>query len=155
MYPDSLTNLQRREIQAPLAVNLIQEFIRQFGYERAMQAASAAIQKDAFQAGQAMAKKFGGNTLQHLLRLVSEVWAGDNALEFTLLEQSDQKLNFNVTRCRYAELYERLGIKEFGYPLSCDRDAFLITGFNPHLRLIRTQTIMQGAPLCDFRITLE
>ena len=151
----SISNLQRREIQAPLAVCLIREFTNEVGRERAMAAASSAVQKDATQAGRLQAEKYGGNSLSDLLRLVREVWAEQDALEFTLLEHTGQKLSFNVTRCRYAELYDRLGIKEFGCLLSCKRDAALITGFNPHMQLIHTQTIMQGARFCDFRIMLE
>jgi len=155
MNTAGITNLQRRQIQAPLIASLLREFINPFGYDRAMQAASAAIQKDALATGKIMAEKYGGNSLPDLLRLVREVWAAENALEFTLLEQTSQKLSFDVTRCQYAELYDQLGIKEFGPCLSCNRDAPLITGFNPHMWLIRTQTIMQGADLCDFRIRLK
>ncbi len=151
----SISNLQRREIQAPLIVCLIREFINEVGRERAMQAASSAVQKDAAQAGRLQAEKYGENSISDLLRLVREVWADQDALEITILEHTGQKLSFNVTRCRYAELYDRLGIKEFGCLLSCDRDAALITGFNPHMQLTRTQTIMEGAALCDFRIVLE
>ena len=155
MDTNRLTNLQRREIQSPLLANLMREFINEFGYDRAMQISSAAIQRDALNSGRILAEKYGGNTMPDLLRLVREVWAEENALEFTLLEATGQKLSFDVTRCRYAELYDRLGIKEFGCLLSCDRDAPLIRGFNPHMQLIRTQTIMQGAAICDFRILLE
>ena len=48
-------------------------------------------------------------------------------------------------------MYRALGIPELGAVLSCNRDAALIEGFNPAIRLTRTQTIMQGAPCCDFR----
>ncbi len=87
--------------------------------------------------------------------MVSEVWAEEGALEFSVLEETSQTLRFDVTRCQYAELYERLGVKEFGYCLSCNRDAPLISGFNPRMQLSRTHTIMQGANSCDFCITLE
>ena len=68
-------------------------------------------------------------------------------------EQSDDRLSFDVTRCRYAELYRALGIPELGAVLSCNRDAALIDGFNPAVTFVRTQTIMEGAPCCDFRYT--
>ncbi|MDR3578165.1 MAG: L-2-amino-thiazoline-4-carboxylic acid hydrolase [Anaerolineaceae bacterium] len=151
----SISNLQRRQIQAPLVASLLRQFINEFGYERAMQAASAAIQSDAELAGKAMAEQYGGNSIADLVRLVQEVWAAEDALELTVLEQTGQKLSFNVTRCRYAELYDRMGVKEFGPCLSCDRDSALITGFNPRMHLTRTQTIMQGASLCDFRIVVD
>jgi hypothetical protein len=48
-------------------------------------------------------------------------------------------------------MYHHLGIPELGDTLSCSRDFALIEGFNPEIRLNRTQTIMQGAAWCDFR----
>jgi len=149
-----INTLERREIQSPLIASLLRGFINEIGYAKAMEIASAAIQNDAIQVGKRMAEN-GGNTMQDLLRVIRESWAAENALEFTVLEETDQRLSFDVTRCRYAELYTRLGIKEFGCCLSCDRDAPLINSFNPRMKLIRTQTIMQGAALCDFRIIME
>jgi hypothetical protein len=147
-----ISTLERREIQAPLMVRLIEGFINELGYEKAMQVASTAIQKDARETGKIMAGKYGGNSTRELLQVVRQVWAEEDALVYDILEQTDQKLSFNVTRCRFAEMYARLGVKEFGYCLSCNRDASLINGFNPRMSLIRTQTIMQGGEMCDFRI---
>ena len=69
----------------------------------------------------------------------------------TVREQTDEVLAFDVTRCRYAEMYRALGIPELGAVLSCNRDAALIEGFNPEVHFSRTQTIMGGASHCDFR----
>ena len=67
----------------------------------------------------------------------------------------DTAYDFDVTRCRYAEMYRALGIPELGAVLSCGRDFALGAGFNPDLKLTRSQTIMDGAPRCDFRYRLE
>ncbi len=150
-----ISTLKRREIQSPLLACMLDGFIKEIGYKKAMQVASAAIQQDAAKAGKMMAEKYGGNSFKELIRMVSEVWAEEGALEFSVLEETSQTLRFDVTRCQYAELYERLGVKEFGDCLSCNRDASLIRAFNPRMQLSRTQTIMQGASSCDFRITLE
>jgi hypothetical protein len=48
-------------------------------------------------------------------------------------------------------MYRALGVPELGALLSCNRDFALIQGFNPDVELRRTQTIMEGAPHCDFR----
>ena len=149
-----ISTLKRREIQSPLLACVLEGFIGEIGSEKAMQVASAAIQKDAAQAGKRMAEKYGGNSINDLIRMVGEVWAEEGALEFTILEETSQSLSFDVTRCRYAELYDRLRVKEFGYCFSCNRDASLIGGFNPRMQFSRTQTIMHGAPSCDFRITI-
>ncbi len=151
----AISNLVRREIQAPVAACLLRGFIEALGYERAMEIASAAIQRDGMRTGIMMAERYGGNSVADLLRMVREVWAEDGALELGVLEETGQRLSFNVTRCRYAELYDRLGAKELGYCLSCNRDEPLTRGFNPRMRLLRTQTIMEGAAFCDFRFELE
>jgi hypothetical protein len=153
--PAEINNLQRREIQAPLVVSLIREFSTIIGHEKAMSIARTAIQKDAVRAGQSMAAKFGGNDLTELLQVVREIWAGAGALEFEVTEQTEKVLAFNVHRCLYAELYDRTGIKEYGDCLSCCRDEAFILGFNRRIKLSRSQTIMQGAAICDFRFTLE
>jgi hypothetical protein len=79
----------------------------------------------------------------------------DDALEIDMTEESENMLSFDVRRCRYAELYESLGIRELGTTLSCTRDFALIEGFNSDVRLTRSQTIMEGAPYCDFRYRLK
>jgi hypothetical protein len=145
----------RHEVQAPLAARLIREFAGALGLERTLELATGAIQADAAMAGRAMAQRYGGYTMIDLARVVKEVWAEDDAIILRILEESETRLRFDVTRCRYVELYDRLGMKELGYCLSCSRDEAFARGFNPRLRLARSQTIMQGAPFCDFHFTLE
>jgi hypothetical protein len=152
--PFEISHLQLRGIQAPVAVCLIKEFAKSVGFDKALEIATAAIQPDAMVAGKAMAEKLGSNTLKDMARLVREVWSKDDAMTMKFLEETDRNLSFNVTRCGYAELYQNMGILEFGYCLSCSRDEPFIQGFNPQIRLLRTQTIMQGAPFCDFRYVL-
>ena len=155
VQPTEPSLLERREIEARIAVPLIQAFAEKFGREQALAVASTVIQGLACAAGGKMAKKLGSNDMAALANIVRDVWAQDKALEVTMLEETDLKLSFHVTRCAYAELYEELGMKEFGYCLSCSRDASFAQGFNPRLKLQRTQTIMEGAPHCDFRYDLE
>ena len=72
-----------------------------------------------------------------------------------MLASDEERFDFNVTRCRYAEMYRALGVPELGALFSCNRDAALIQGFNPDATFERTQTIMQGAAYCDFRYRLK
>lgn len=153
--PATVSHLQRRELQAPIAVCLIREFAKVIGQEAALELAAAAIREDARQAGRAMAEKLGGNGLTELKQVVREIWAEAEAVSVRMLEETESRLSFDVTRCRYAEMYAALGLKEFGFCLSCSRDGAFTEGFNPRMTLNRTQTIMQGAAYCDFRFTLE
>jgi uncharacterized sporulation protein YeaH/YhbH (DUF444 family) len=164
MHPDSKpsvestpstepTLLKRREIEARIAVPLIQAFAEKIGREQALAVAAAVIQSVARAAGEQMAEKIGANDLAALAWVVREVWSADQALDAEFLEETERQLRFNVRRCAYVELYEKLGVKEFGVCLSCCRDASFTEGFNHRIKLQRTQTIMEGAPRCDFRFT--
>ncbi len=72
-----------------------------------------------------------------------------------MVELSEESFAFDVTRCRYAEMYRSLGMEDLGATLSCNRDGALIEGFNPNVEFTRTQTIMGGADRCDFRFSLR
>ena len=153
--PGTLSHLARREVQAPLAACLIREFAGVVGEAKALAAAERAIRADAAIAGRALAEGCGGNGLGELAHVVREVWAAQGALELRMLQENAHALDFDVTRCRYVEMYRRLGLEKFGGCLSCSRDAAFAEGFNPRIRLTRTRTIMQGDAVCDFRFRFE
>ena len=79
-------------------------------------------------------------------------WTKEEALEIEVLDEAASVMNFNVTRCRYAEMYEEMGLKDIGHLLSCSRDADFCKGYNSEIKFERTQTIMKGAKYCDFRL---
>ena len=54
-----------------------------------------------------------------------------------------------------AEMYRAMGLGEIGHLLSCQRDGTFCEGYDPRIKLQRTQTIMQGASHCDFDYTFE
>ncbi len=153
--PCEVSHLLRREIQAPIAAALIREFARTIGEDRALEIAAAAVSADAEAAGREAAARLGGGSLAGLGRLVREVWSARDAMTVRFLESTECSLSFDVTRCAYADLYERLGMRELGFCLSCSRDEPFARGFNPRLRLVRTRTIMQGASSCDFRFSMD
>ncbi len=142
--------LTRREVEARLLIPLIQTLGDAFGRENVLTVVRDTIVNIARQQGAALSRQMGGDSLNQFMDSLA-YWTQDDALEIDVLENSDEVLSFNVTRCRYAELYESLGIREIGTAFSCARDFALIEGFNPEISLERTQTIMEGAPFCDFR----
>lgn len=146
--------LKRREIEARILAPLINAFAAAFGRERVIEVAERVIVEIAHQQGKALADQMGGNSLSHFVS-GKDPWVKGDALQIEVLESTDTTYHFNVTRCRYAEMYRALGIPELGGVLSCGRDYALGEGFNPDLKLIRTQTIMEGAPFCDFRYRME
>ncbi len=154
--PDTLTTqigvLTRREVEARILKPIIEALCAEFDREQVLTIVRDTIVRIAQEQGAELAQLMGGCTATHFLNSL-QYWTKDNALEIDLLEQSEQKLSFNVTRCRYAEMYRALGLGDLGATLSCNRDFALIDGFNPDATLTRTQTIMQGAPHCNFRYT--
>lgn len=142
--------LNRRLIEARIVAPLLKAFAAEFGAERVHQIARDVVTSIARQQGDELAQHSGGRSLP-VLHGTLERWTANDALTLTVHEVSDTALSFDVTRCRYAEMYRALGIEELGAILSCNRDGALIEGFNPDVTLRRTQTLMGGATHCDFR----
>lgn len=150
-----ISHLKCREIQAPLVSALINGFSKEFGKEKTLALTKEIICKDAILSGKTLAEKYSGNSLGDLLKIVKEVWAEDGTMEIRNIRLNGNSLKFDVTRCGYAEMYERLGIRELGSLLSCCRDFAFMDGFNPELKLIRSKTIMDGDDICDFCYKLK
>ena len=142
--------LTRREVEARILIPVIKALGDAFGSDEVLAVVRDTIVRIARDQGAVLGQQMGGNSLKHFIDSLA-YWTRDNALEIDVIEESEEVLSFNVTRCRYAELYESLGIREIGTSFSCTRDFALIEGFNPDISLERTQTIMEGAEYCDFR----
>jgi hypothetical protein len=149
-----LTLLQRREIEARIVGPLIRAFAAELGEVHALGVIRQVIAGLARDAGQGLAEALGSATLEAFARGLDR-WKEGGALEIDVLEANGDRLSFNVTRCRYAEMYRALGLADLGASLSCERDGALVEGFNPEITLTRTQTIMGGAPFCDFRFRAQ
>jgi len=147
---ERLTLLERREIEARILGPLIRGFQEEFGSDRTLEVVRRVVTELAQQGGAEMARSLGEASLTAFAACLDR-WKAGGALEIDVLEQDDERLSFNVTRCRYAELYRALGLADLGSSLSCMRDFALAEGFNPSISLTRTQTIMEGAAFCDFR----
>ena len=146
--------LDRRRIEAMVLGPLIRAYQEEFGRERATDVARRAITDIAREQGAAMARKIGANGLRDFADN-KEPWTRNGALEIDVIEKSDSEYSFNVTRCRYAEMYRELGFADLGDVFSCTRDFEFSRGFNPDIHLTRTQTIMKGATHCNFRYKVE
>ena len=148
--PANLPLLERREIEARIVGPLVRAFAEEIGQEQVLAIVGRVIRNLARESGAELARILGDQTLTAFTQSLNR-WRENGALELEVLEQSPTQLSFNVTRCRYAEMYRALGLADLGASLSCQRDFALAQGFNPEIELTRTQTIMEGAPYCDFR----
>jgi len=142
--------LTRREIEARILAPVIDALGQRFGRDEVVAIVREVIAGIARDQGRTMAEARGDASLSSFAQTLGP-WTKDDALRLRVIEEAPAQFDFDVTRCRYAEMYRALGIPELGEVLSCQRDAALIEGFNPEVTLTRTQTIMQGAACCDFR----
>ena len=151
--PDRITQeigvLKRRETEARIIAPIIDALADRFGREEVLEVIKNKIIKLSQQQGASLSQEYGNDVDAFLKTL--EFWTQDNALEIDIIKKDENTLNFNVVRCKYAEMYNALGIKDLGATLSCNRDYALIEGFNPEATLTREQTIMSGSDCCTFR----
>jgi hypothetical protein len=143
-------HLQRRRIEARVLIPFIEACRERFGEVRTRELVAATIRRLAIDDGAKWAETYGCSVAS--LRTVAEdVWAGGGSLDVDVVGQADDRLDFNVTRCRYAEFFKDLALADIGYLVHCNRDHAMIAGFNTDIELVRTQTLMEGASHCDFR----
>ena len=153
-YMNAVGLLNRREIEARILAPLLAALGEEFDPQRVLEITHKVIQELARQQGEQLANSVKKNDLEHFAT-IQDTTKKDNAILFEILELTQKRFTFNVYRCRYAEMYHHLGVSDLGKMLSCDRDFTLIEGYNPNIRLTRTQTIMEGAEFCDFCFELE
>ncbi len=146
--------LEKRRAQAEVIKPIYENLKERFGVEVAQSVIGDAVKQAAIEEGRRFA------SLEHVVPDLSRfsalipLWQKDDALKIFELKKTAAEYAFNVTRCRYAEMYKEMGLEEIGHLLSCNRDAAFSEGYNPRIELTRTQTIMQGASHCDFRYKL-
>jgi len=153
MPKTTITHLERRKIEAGVLIPMVQAFQSTLGKERANEIVLEVIVELARKDGEQWARQFGRDLAA--MEQACGVWSDGGSLEIEQIGKSSEKLDFNVTRCKYAELYKKKGLPELGYLFHCSRDFAMVKGFSPTLTLKRTQTIMEGANYCDFRFVLK
>ena len=150
-----LAMLERRRIEAQILKHVYDVLKASHGTEVAQATLATAVRASALAQAREMADRVGGQTSMQTFIYRQELWTRGGALERQVIEQNDRRYRFNVTRCKYAEMYRDMGLGEIGHLLSCQRDGTFCEGYDDRIKLKRTQTIMQGASHCDFDYTFE
>lgn len=147
--------LQRRRIEAMILKHVYEVIRERSGEEEAREVIGKAVSNAAVEHGKGLADSLGrAPDLEDMLAIMP-LWTKDDALEIEILDADKGKLDFNVKRCRYSEMYKEMGLGHIGDLLSCNRDGDFCIGYNPDMELTRTQTIMKGASHCDFRYRMK
>ena len=154
MAKSDLPMLEQRRIEANILKPVYREMVEQLGEEKAQEILGAAVIRDSISQGQAYAEGLEDRGLIAFRDTMAQ-WKASGALEMEMLKETEEEVHFNVVRCKYSEMYREMGVGDIGHLLSCNRDGTFCTGFNPDIKLDRSQTIMSGASHCDFRYRIE
>ena len=138
-----LTYFDRRRIQMEYAVPLIKGLQDVLGEHVVLDALDEVNRRrqDSAETQQRVDMEKMGDMVQ--------IYAEGDALEYEVIASSADRFDMNVINCRYAQMMQELGGRDFGHLLVCDAD--FTSAKQLGLSLSRTQTCMQGAPHCDFR----
>ena len=148
--------LEKRRLQAQVIKPIWEELVARLGQEQARDILDQAIRKAAIEEGLALAAASpGGDTRMPAFIRLYDQWKTGSALETTMLQATDERFDFDVTRCRYAEMYREMGLEAIGDLLSCNRDGTFVQGYNPDITMEREHTIMQGHGRCTFRYRIK
>ena len=148
--------LEKRRLQAQVIKPIWEELVARLGPEQARDILDKAIRQAAIEEGRALAAASpGGDTSMPAFIRLYDHWKTGGALETTTLQATPERFDFDVTRCRYAEMYREMGLEAIGDLLSCNRDGTFVEGYNPDITMEREHTIMQGHGRCTFRYRLR
>ena len=147
--------IEQVKIQAQVLVPLVKLLRAELGEERANTIVRAALADLYRKLGEKWWRGQGAPDLGEAMASAFDTFAAADALNYEVLRRTPASFDINVTRCRYAEFYKKIGAPELGFLLVCSADFAMVEGFGPDAQLTRTQTIMQGASHCDFRYALK
>jgi hypothetical protein len=143
--------IEQAKIQAQVLVPLVKALQAELGEARANNIVRKALGDIYRRHGEAFWQAKDEKNLGNIMASAFATYARGDALDYRVIEQSEDAFEIDVRGCRYAEFYKELGEPELGFLLVCSADFDTADGFSPDIQLTRTQTIMQGAGHCDFR----
>lgn len=147
--------LARRRIEAEIIKPIYEILVRDYGKQQAQAVIGEAVSQAAVKAGKYFAEREpNGPDLAGFVALQT-LWEQDDALKVEIIASDATHYDYDVHRCRYAEMYREMGLGEIGHLLSCNRDELFIVGYDPNVELVRTKTLMQGDSHCNFRYRVK
>ena len=146
MTSHEMTFFERFSIQMELVVPIIRKLQSVLGEETVLKALEQANRRETETNRENFPAETAGNCLT--VRNGLEVFS-KGALEYEMLELNEEKADFNVTSCQYAEKMKALDAQDLGPHLICNVDFPMAETMGLELR--RTKTCMTGASHCDFR----
>jgi predicted ArsR family transcriptional regulator len=151
MVDSDLSFLDKAKIQAQVLVPVVRALRAELGKDKADALVKQALSEWSRQMFAEIGKDIDGGRrrwakMQGALNEISLP-----GVDTTAPVKDTEKLEFDVTRCRYAEFFRALDEPELGALLMCSTDLDIAATSGGEVTLERQQTIMQGAASCTFR----
>lgn len=156
--PEESPIFRQRRIEAKMLKHVYEALAASHGEETAKATIAAAVRAASLEQAAEMAEAVrakGGEPSMRALQEIYPLWSAGGALEIEPIAETEKRLDFDVTRCRYAEMYREMGLGHIGHLLSCQRDGTFAEGFDPRIRMERKETIMTGSSRCTFRYSVR
>jgi predicted ArsR family transcriptional regulator len=144
--------LDKTRIQAQVLVPVLRALRAELGRDKADAIVKQALRDWSKQLFAAIGDGIDGSPRRKWATMQSAL--GDvplSEVEVEMQRHDDEALEFDVTRCGFAEFFRALGEPELGALLICETDLDIVSASDGAVSLERTQTIMRGAPSCTFR----
>ncbi|MBN1315995.1 MAG: L-2-amino-thiazoline-4-carboxylic acid hydrolase [Anaerolineales bacterium] len=133
-------------------IPVLQSLAKEFGEERFFKALKNAAYEAGFKEGQESARQLPCNDFAAYAALGRESsYFGDHILTKEIVEDTPEAFKVKVTECLWARVFREMGAEEIGYLFICHPDYADCQGFNPHITMIRSKTLMQGDDCCNHR----
>ncbi len=152
MVDSDVSFLDRARIQAQVLVPVVRALRAEFGKDKADTLVKQALSGWSKQLFADIGRTVEGGGRRRWAKMqgaLNEISLP--GVETTEAVKDKQKLEFDVTRCRYAEFFRALNEPELGALLVCSTDFDIAATSDGEVTLEREQTIMQGGRSCTFR----
>lgn len=142
----STSIIDATRIQARIVIPIVKALEKEIGKERAHEIVGRAIaenyvswrEKRGFEENAHPAIEAAGNSPSF-------------PVEKEVVENTNEAYGHNIVGCQFADFFRSIGEPEIGALMTCGVDFAAEARMRPDWDFDRTQTLMQGAPCCDFR----
>jgi predicted ArsR family transcriptional regulator len=152
MVDPKISLLDKTKIQAQVLVPVLRALRAELGKDKADAIVQQALRDWSKQLFAAIGQEIEGGgkrkwaTMHSALAEVTE-----REVDVAMRRHDNEALEFDVTRCRFAEFFRAVGEPDLGGLLVCATDVDIAAAGNGEVSFDRAQTLMQGAPSCTFR----
>lgn len=134
-------------------VGLIKKFMQKYGQEEVLESVTEYMDEEN---SRNIKQNLGGMKIENFNQfkeIFKQILSADfykNSSTFTIVEDSDEKLEFRFTECLWVDVMKQLNFDgDLGDRVFCHTDYAIAKAFNPHIKFSRTKTIMQGQEYCN------